>query len=76
MSFSNITFLTQKLEDLPKNQGEELAEYLSRHLEDIWDELLWDKQFNDKSEQLSDIAAQVKQEIASGKAEPFSLEKL
>jgi hypothetical protein len=76
MSFSNVSILTKKLESLPEDLREKLALYLSEHFEDLKDELLWDEQFAGSSEKLSGIASQARQEIAAGKAEPFSLEKL
>lgn len=76
MSFSNVTILTQKLESLPEDIREKFAEYLSEHFEDLKDELLWDEQFKATSERLSEIAVDLRQEISTGKAEPFSLEKL
>ena len=76
MSFSNVTALTQKLENLPEDMREKFAGYLNDHFEDLKDELLWDEQFNNSAENFSRIATDLRRQISSGEAEPFSLEKL
>ena len=76
MSFSNVTVLTRKLENLPEEFRERMAEYLSEHFEEIEDEVRWEEQFKRSSNKLAGIARQARQEIAEGKAEPMKYEKL
>ena len=75
MSFSNVTILTKKLESLPEEVRERVAGYLSKHFEEIRDEIRWDEQFKKSSNKLAEMARQARKEIAEGKAEPMNFEK-
>ncbi|MGI8788096.1 MAG: hypothetical protein ACR2HG_10085 [Pyrinomonadaceae bacterium] len=76
MSFSNVTILTRKLESLPEETREQIAEYLSEHFEEIKDEVRWNEQFKNSSTKLEMMARQARKEIAEGKAEAMDYEKL
>ncbi len=76
MSFSNVTILTRKLESLPEEIRDRVAEYLSEHFEEIIDEVRWDEQFKKSSDRLVEMARQARKEIAEGKAETMDYEKL
>ncbi|HSK70349.1 MAG TPA: hypothetical protein VK892_01545 [Pyrinomonadaceae bacterium] len=76
MSFSNVTILTRKLESLPEEIRERVAGYLNDHFEEIKDEARWDEQFKNTSAKLSEMARNVRREIAEGKSEPMDFERL
>lgn len=76
MSFSNVNILKDKLDSLPEEMRERIAEYLSEHFEDIKDEVRWEQQFKNSSGKLMEMARKAKKEISEGKAEPMNYEKI
>jgi uncharacterized membrane protein len=73
---SNITILTEKLENLPEDSREKIAKYISEHFEEFEDEMLWDEQFQNTSSKLIEMARNARKEFAEGKSEPMDFEKL
>ncbi len=53
-----------------------VAEHLREYLEDLQDELKWDKSFQKTQQQLIASAQSAKKEIAEGLAKPMNYEKL
>lgn len=76
MSFSNVTVLKEKLEKMPEDLREKLAEYIGDHLDEFEDEMHWDEQFQNTSSRLSEMARRARQESAEGKSKPMDYEKL
>lgn len=76
MSFSNVTILTEKLEKMPEDLREKLAEYIGGHLDEFEDEMHWDEQFQNTSSKLAEMARRARKQSTEGKSEPMDYEKL
>ncbi len=76
MSLSNVTILNEKLNDLPEEFREKVAQYITDHLEEIKDEMRWDNNFRRTATKLAEFARQAKKEIYKGKAVEMDYEKL
>jgi hypothetical protein len=64
------------LEALPPATQNQVIDHLREYLEDIQDEMRWDKAFESNRPQLTAAARRVKQEIAEGKAGPMDYDAL
>jgi len=76
MSAAAVATLMKMIESLPEPAQCQVVEHLRDYLEDLQDELLWDKQFRKTQEQLMAAARRAKQEIAEGKSEPLDYDRL
>lgn len=76
MSTATIETITKMLEMIPEPQQERVAEHLREYLENMKDEMRWDKSFEKTSGKLSEFANQAKKEISKGKSEPMDFDKL
>ena len=76
MSSTTITTVVRMIESLPEATQQQVVEHLREYLEDIQDEIRWDKAFDRTQAQLVVAARRAKQEIAAGQAKPFDLDQL
>lgn len=76
MSSVAVATLIRMIESLPEPAQDQVVEHLRDYLEDLQDELLWDKQFKRTQKQLAAAAQHAKQEIAEGKSEPLDYDRL
>lgn len=74
MSTATIETVIKMLETLPAPTQERAVEHLREYIEDLKDELLWDKQFSKTSNKLAETARKAKKEISEGKAKPIDFE--
>ena len=76
MSTVAVATLMKMIESLPETAQDQVVEHLRDYLEDLQDELLWDKQFAGTKKQLAAAAQRAKQEIAAGKSQPLDYDRL
>ena len=76
MSSPAITTVIKMMESLPEEVQDIVAEHLREYLEDLQDELKWDKSFKKTQPQLIASAQRAKREIAEGLAKPMDYDKL
>jgi hypothetical protein len=74
ISTATIETAVKMLATLPAPIQERAVEHLREYIEDLKDEMVWEKQFNKSSSKLAEIARKAKQEIADGKALPMDFE--
>jgi len=76
MSTMAVVTMTKMMESLPETLQNQILNHLREYLEDIQDELEWDRQFQRTQPQLIAVAKRAKQEIAQGYAKPFDYDQL
>ncbi|HEY9693422.1 MAG TPA: hypothetical protein V6D15_14515 [Oculatellaceae cyanobacterium] len=76
MSSNAIATLVTMMESLPTDVQDRVLEHLREYIEDLQDELQWDKSFQKTQPQLIAAARRVKQEIAEGRAKQLNSNKL
>jgi len=64
------------LERLPEPAQERVAEHLREYIEDLRDELRWDKQFRGSQTQLAEAARTARQQIHAGLSKPMAVDEL
>jgi len=64
------------IERLPEAAQDRILEHLREYLDDLQDEIEWDKTFEKTRAQLAAAARRAKQEIAAGQAKPLDLDEL
>ncbi len=76
MSSPAITTMIKMMESLPERVQDQVVEHLREYLEDLRDELQWDRVFQDTQTQLMAAARRAKQEKAQGQARPLDTNQL
>jgi hypothetical protein len=76
MSPEAIATLVKMLESLPEATQDQVIEHLRQYIEDLRDELQWDRSFEKTQEQLAAAGKRAKQGIAKGRATPLDLDRL
>ena len=76
MSSATIATIIKMMESLPKSVQQQVAERLREYIEDLQDELRWDKSFQGTQAKLVDRARQARQQIAEGQAKPLDYDQL
>ena len=76
MSSPAITTMIKMMESLPEHVQDQVVEHLREYLEDLRDELRWDRAFKDTQTQLTAAARRAKQEKAQGQARPLDTNQL
>jgi hypothetical protein len=76
MSSPALAEVIQRLEALPEEAQNQVAEHLREYLAVLEDELRWDALFARPQDKLEAAARRAKQEIAEGKAEPMDYDRL
>jgi hypothetical protein len=60
----------------PEQAQEQAAEHLRKYLEELQDDLRWNRLFQQTQPQLAAAARRARQEIAAGKASPMNYDEL
>jgi hypothetical protein len=68
--------MIKMMESLPECVQAQVVEHLREYLEDLRDELRWDRAFQDTQTQLMAAARRAKQEKAQGQARPLDINQL
>jgi hypothetical protein len=76
MSSPAITTMVKMMESLPASVQDQVVEHLREYLEDLRDELRWDRAFQDTQTQLMAATRRAKQEKAQGQARPLDMNQL
>ncbi|MGH2593037.1 MAG: hypothetical protein ACRDGG_05945 [Anaerolineae bacterium] len=76
MSSPAIETIVKMMETLPEAAQDQIVEHLREYLEDIHDEIRWDKAFQKTQAQLVAAARRAKREIAAGQAKPLDYDQL
>ncbi len=76
MSTMAVATMTKMIESLPEMLQNQVLDHLREYLEELQDELEWDRQFQRTQPGLISAARRAKQEIAQGHAEPFDYNRL
>ncbi|CAN5585442.1 hypothetical protein BH24ACI3_BH24ACI3_13190 [soil metagenome] len=73
---TTVVTVTKMLEGLPQSVQDRAVEHLRKYLDEITDELRWDKSFANPSEKLKDAARRAREQFKEGKTEPLDLGRL
>ncbi|MBV9387046.1 MAG: hypothetical protein JOZ78_11530 [Chroococcidiopsidaceae cyanobacterium CP_BM_ER_R8_30] len=76
MSSTAITTIVKMLESLPIEVQDRVAEHLREYIDDIQDEMTWNKLFQQTQSKLISAAQRAKQEIAEGQATAMDYDQL
>jgi hypothetical protein len=76
MSSAKLNTALKMLESLPDQVQERVVEHLREYIEDLHDELKWDRAFDKTQSQLARAAKKAKKEIEAGDSKPFDLKQL
>lgn len=76
MSTMAVATMTKMVESLPETLQNQVLDHLREYLEELQDEIEWDRQFQRTQPQLIAAAKRAKQEIAQGQAQPFDYHQL
>ena len=68
--------MIKMMESLPERVQDQVVEHLREYLEDLRDELQWDRAFQNTQGQLVAAARRAKQEKAQGQARPLDMNQL
>lgn len=68
MSSAAITTVLKMMESLPVDVQDRVAEHLREYIDDLQDEIRWNKSFQRTQPKLAAAAKRAKQEIAEGQA--------
>jgi hypothetical protein len=71
-----IATVVKMLESLPEAKQDQVVEHLRDYIEDLIDELRWDRAFENTQDQLAAAAQRAKKEMAKGKAKPLDYDQL
>ena len=76
MSSTAVTTIVKMLESLPVEVQEQVAEHLREYIDDLQDEMRWNKSFQRTQSKLIAAAQRAKQEIAEGQAIAMDYDQL
>jgi hypothetical protein len=76
MSTMAVATMMKMIESLPEMLQNKVLDHLREYVEELQDELEWDRQFQRTQPGLIAAARRAKQEIAQGHAEPFDYNQL
>lgn len=76
MSSTAVTTIVKMLESLPIEVQDRVAEHLREYIDDLQDEIKWNKSFQRSQSKLVAAAQQAKQEIAKGQATTIDYDQL
>ena len=76
MSSPSIATVVKMIESLPENAQNRVLEHLREYIQDLEEELKWEKSFKRTESNLIAAAKRAKQEIAEGLSEPMDYDKL
>jgi hypothetical protein len=76
MSSTAITTVVKMMESLPIEVQERVLEHIREYIDDLQDEIQWDRSFQKTQEKLVAAARRAKQEIAEGRAIAMDYDQL
>jgi uncharacterized iron-regulated protein len=76
MSSAAITTVVKMMESLPVDVQDRVAEYLREYIDELQDEIRWNKSFQSTQQNLIAAAKRAKQEIAEGQATVMDYDQL
>ncbi len=76
MSSEEITTLVKMIESLPKETKNQVVDHLREYIDELQDEIEWEKSFERTESELSIAAKKAKREIAEGKATAMDYDQL
>jgi hypothetical protein len=76
MSSAAITTIVKMMESLPVDVQDRVAEYLREYIDELQDEIRWNKSFQSTQQNLIAAAKRAKQEIAEGQATVMDYDQL
>jgi len=76
MLSSNAMTLVKMLENLPDTEQKQVLEHVRAYIAELQDDSAWESSFAKTETNLVAAARRAKEEIKSGKAEPFDLNRL
>lgn len=76
MSSPSIATVVKMIESLPENAQNRVLEHLREYIQDLEEELKWEKSFKTTQPNLIAAAKRAKHEIAEGLSEPMDYDKL
>ena len=76
MSSAAITTVVKMMESLPIDVQDRVAEYLREYIDELQDEIRWNKSFQSTQQNLIAAAKRAKQEIAEGQATVMDYDQL
>lgn len=71
-----ITTVLKMIESLPENAQNRVLEHLREYIQELEEELKWEKSFKKTESNLIAAAKRAKQEIAQGLAKPMDYDEL
>ena len=76
MSSPAIATVLKMIESLPENAQNRVLEHLREYIQELEEELKWEKSFNKTQPNLIAAAKRAKQQIAEGLAKPMNYDEL
>ena len=76
MSSVAIATILKMMESLPETVQEQVAQHLREYIEDLQDEVQWDRSFQQTQPQLVARARQARQAMAEEQAKPLDHDQL
>jgi hypothetical protein len=76
MSSTAVTTIVKMLESLPVEVQDRVAEHLREYIDDLQDEMRWNKSFQRTQSKLIAAAQRAKQEITEGQATAMDYDQL
>ncbi len=76
MSSPAIATAIEMMKSLPEDVQDRVVEHLREYIDDLQDELQWNKSFKQTQQQLVAAAQRAKREIAEGRAELLDYDQL
>jgi hypothetical protein len=76
MSATTIATISKMLEQLPIPAQKRVVEHIQEYIEDLRDELHWDKQFESSQSPLTSAARKAREQISEGRSTPLDIDEL
>lgn len=76
MSSTAITTIVKMLESLPIEAQDRVVEHLREYIDDLQDDMRWNKSFQQTQSKLIAAAQRAKQEIAEGQSTAMNYDEL
>ena len=76
MSSAAITTVVKMMESLPVDVQDRVAEYLREYIDELQDEIRWNKSFQSTQQNLIAVAKRANHEIAEGQATVMDYDQL
>jgi hypothetical protein len=76
MSSTKLNTAIKMIESLPDQVQERVVEHLREYIEDLHDEIKWDRAFAKTNRQLASAAKKAKKEIEAGDSKPLDFKQL